>query len=116
MRELQLLSMHATAQNLEKKDVQRSQSIKCLGCRHIETSQLICCTNQLPSFYMRATLALNELIFLQYFQRKCLVDSQHCLFTRSIHCFRFRVIYGNFHIFSVSLLFTFILCVFEKPV
>ena len=26
---------------------------------HIETSQLICCANQLTGFYMRATLALN---------------------------------------------------------
>ena len=28
---------------------------------HIETSQLICCANQLTGFYMRATLALNGL-------------------------------------------------------
>ena len=28
---------------------------------HIETSQLICCANQLTSFYMRATLAFNGL-------------------------------------------------------
>ena len=27
----------------------------------METSQLICCANQLTGFYMRATLALNEL-------------------------------------------------------
>ena len=32
-------------------------------CPHIETSQLICCANQLTGFYMRATLALNELNF-----------------------------------------------------
>ena len=28
---------------------------------YIETSQLICCANQLTGFYMRATLALNSL-------------------------------------------------------
>ena len=33
--------------------------IKCQCCTHIETIQLICCTNQLTDFYMRATLALN---------------------------------------------------------
>ena len=32
---------------------------KC--CHHIETSQLICCANQLIGLYMRATLALNGL-------------------------------------------------------
>ena len=31
---------------------------------HTETSQLICRANQLTSFYMMATLAFNELIFL----------------------------------------------------
>ena len=35
--------------------------IKCQCCPHIETSQLICCANQLTGFYMRATLALNGL-------------------------------------------------------
>ena len=33
-------------------------------CPHIETSQLICTANQLTGFYMRATLALNELTHL----------------------------------------------------
>ena len=33
--------------------------IKCQCCPHMETSQLICCANQLTGFYMRATLALN---------------------------------------------------------
>ena len=28
-------------------------------CPHIETSQMICCANQLTGFYMRATLTLN---------------------------------------------------------
>ena len=37
------------------------QTIKCQFCPHIETSQLICIANQLTGFYMRATLALNEL-------------------------------------------------------
>ena len=40
----------------------RSQPIKCQCCPHIETSQLICCANQLTGFYMRATLTLNGLI------------------------------------------------------
>ena len=35
--------------------------IKCQCCAHIETSQLICTANRLTGFYMRATLALNEL-------------------------------------------------------
>ena len=35
--------------------------IKCQYCPHIETSQLICMTNQLTGFYTRATLALNGL-------------------------------------------------------
>ena len=30
-------------------------------CSHIETSQLICCPNQLIGFYVKATLALNGL-------------------------------------------------------
>ena len=30
-------------------------------CCHIETSQLICCANQLTGFYMRATLTFNGL-------------------------------------------------------
>ena len=32
------------------------------SCHHIETSHLICYANQLTSFYMMATLAVNELI------------------------------------------------------
>ena len=39
-----------------------NQPIKCQCCSHIETSQLICTTNQLTGFYMRATLAFNELM------------------------------------------------------
>ena len=35
--------------------------LKCQCCPHIETSQWICCANQLTGFYMRATLALNGL-------------------------------------------------------
>ena len=33
--------------------------IKCQCCRHIETSQLICCANQLTYFYMRTKLSFN---------------------------------------------------------
>ena len=36
-------------------------TIKRQCCPHKETSQLICCANQLTGFYMRATQALNEL-------------------------------------------------------
>ena len=36
-------------------------TIKGQCCPHIENSQLICCANQLTGFYIRATLALNEL-------------------------------------------------------
>ena len=35
--------------------------IKSLLSPHIETSQLVCCVNQLTGFYMRATLAFNGL-------------------------------------------------------
>ena len=38
------------------------QPIKCQCWPHIETSQLICTANQLTGFYMRATLAFNELM------------------------------------------------------
>ena len=34
---------------------------KCQCCPHIETSQLICCANQLTGFYMWATLTFTEL-------------------------------------------------------
>ena len=35
--------------------------IKHQCCPHIETSQLICCANELTGFYMKVTLALNGL-------------------------------------------------------
>ena len=38
-----------------------SQAIKCRCCPHIETSQLICCVNQLTGCYTSATLAFNGL-------------------------------------------------------
>ena len=37
-------------------------TIKCQCCPHIETSQVICCANQLTGFNMRATLALNIIL------------------------------------------------------
>ena len=40
----------------------RVNNIKCQCCPYIETSQLICCANQLTLFYMRVTLAVNGLI------------------------------------------------------
>ena len=43
---------------LDQSDV---EPIKCQYCPHIETSQLNCSANLLTGFYMRATLALNEL-------------------------------------------------------
>ena len=43
---------------------------KCHCCPHIETSQLICCANQLTGFYMRATLVLNRLI-TWFFREHC---------------------------------------------
>ena len=49
---------------------------------HIETSQLICCANQLTGFYMRARLAFNELTYylvVTYFTIiKCLSFSPYC--------------------------------------
>ena len=41
--------------------VETTQHIKCQCCPHIETSQLICCANQLTGFYMWAAQALNGL-------------------------------------------------------
>ena len=40
--------------------------IKCRCCPDIETSQLICCANQLTGFYTSATLALNGLISFEW--------------------------------------------------
>ena len=36
-------------------------NFKRRSCHHIETSQLICSTNQLIDFYMMATLAFDDL-------------------------------------------------------
>ena len=36
--------------------------IKGQSCHHIETNQLICCTNQLTGVYMMTTLVFNGLI------------------------------------------------------
>ena len=45
--------------------------IKCQCCPHIETSQLICCANQVTGFYMRATFVFNLLRqFAEYFLQK----------------------------------------------
>ena len=38
------------------------QPIKCQCCLHIETSQLICTSNQLTGFYIRLSLAFTGLI------------------------------------------------------
>ena len=38
--------------------------MKCQCCPHIETSQLICCANQLTGFYVMVTLASNGLNLL----------------------------------------------------
>ena len=53
--------------------------INCHCCPHVETSLLICCSNQLPGFYMKATTAFNGLNrgkrngkyphFVEYFER-----------------------------------------------
>ena len=40
---------------------QNGQHIKCQCCPHVETSQLICCGNQMTAFYMWATLVFNGL-------------------------------------------------------
>ena len=40
--------------------------IKHQSCYCIETSQLICRTNQLPGFYMMAILAFNELMINEF--------------------------------------------------
>ena len=51
--------MANTFKNFQKFLLKLTHSAKC--CPHIETSQLICCANQLTGFYMRATLAFNGL-------------------------------------------------------
>ena len=38
--------------------------IKCQSCHYMETSQLICYANQLTGFYMMATLAFNEIVYI----------------------------------------------------
>ena len=40
------------------------EPIKCQCCPHIETNQLICTANQMIGFYMRATLTLNGLLYV----------------------------------------------------
>ena len=45
---------------LQRKFILKPIKYQC--CPHIETSQLICCANQLTGFYIRAPMALNELI------------------------------------------------------
>ena len=39
----------------------RHERVKWKCCLHIETSQLVCCANQLTGFYWKATLAFNGL-------------------------------------------------------
>ena len=41
-----------------------NQLIKRQSCHHTETSQLICYANHLTGFYMMATLAFNELMYV----------------------------------------------------
>ena len=41
--------------------LQFTKPIKFQCCPHIETSQLVCCANQLTGFYMRVTLAFKGL-------------------------------------------------------
>ena len=60
-----LLSCYLKGRNLRKLNTEyfffRSELIKGQSCYHIETSPLICSTNQLTGFYMMVTLAFNEL-------------------------------------------------------
>ena len=42
------------------------EPIKCQCWPNIETSQMICCANQLTGFYMGATLAFNGLTILSF--------------------------------------------------
>ena len=44
---------------------QQISPIKCHCCPHIQTSLLICCTNQLSGSYMRDTLTFNGLSNLE---------------------------------------------------
>ena len=48
--------------------------IKYQCCPHIETSQLICCANQLTGFYMSATLTLNGLKAIIIFPKCSILD------------------------------------------
>ena len=56
----------------ETKSLFKTELIKCKRCPHTETSQLICHANQLTAFYLRATLALNGLIY-NLFNILCLI-------------------------------------------
>ena len=59
--------------------------IKRQSCHHIETSQLICPTNQLTGFYLMATLAFNELISNQKFPTVLInIDLNRCQTFRKI--------------------------------
>ena len=59
------IDSHLKGRNLRKLNTEyfffRSELIKGQSCYHIETSQLICSTNQLTGSFMMATLAFNEL-------------------------------------------------------
>ena len=49
-------------------------AVKCHCCLHIETSQLICSTNQLTGFCMRATLVFNGLMSRFVVSMKCVIN------------------------------------------
>ena len=61
------------------------QPIKCQCCLHIETSQLICTSNQLTGFYIRLSLAFTGLI----------IKDTYCTMPWTIWQFSKFIIFGN---------------------
>ena len=60
----------------------------------METSQLICCANQLTDFYMRATLALNGLMFQQTMVKNASTHSpfpKNASVSKLFNCNNFKV-------------------------
>ena len=55
-----ILNLCVTRHILRSYRFEAEVTFKCQNCHHIETSQQICCANQLTGFYVMTTLAFNE--------------------------------------------------------
>ena len=65
--------------------------MKRQSCHHLETSQLICKANQLTGFYMRTTLAFDELKTFSGMKTACENHSRIKLRTKLAQCIVFGV-------------------------